>query len=410
MGKLLNRAMLKVTLDDIKNAESKIRDLVLRTPINYSRSASEWLGSEVFFKFENEQTTGSFKIRGATNKLLSLTADERNKGIVASSAGNHAQGVAYAATRLGAKARIVMPVTSPLIKIVATQNYGAEVILHGALYDEAYQHARELEKSKGFTFVHPYQDPLVIAGQGTLGLEILKDLPDLDSIVIPIGGGGLISGVATAIKAIRPQCRVYGVVSAHAPGMLKLFKNLPLDPKDSALTIADGIAVKRPSPEMCETYIRHLVDDIIAVTDDEIAEAIVWLLERAKTVVEGSGATVLAAAAQKKWNLGKKTCLVLSGGNIDLNIISMVIERGLSRKGRLARINVVVPDRPGVLQRLTNALAAEGANILDVKHDRLRPDLSISETGIEFLVETKSAEHIQKLKGKLAETGAKILS
>lgn len=402
--------MSAIGLNEIKSAHKLIHETVLHTPVNYSRSASEWLGSEVFFKLENQQTTGSFKIRGALNKILSLSKKERDKGIVAASAGNHAQGVAFSASKVGAKARIVMPALSPLVKVSATQSYGAEVILHGASYDEAYQKAQELEKEHGYTFVHPYEDPMIIAGQGTLGLELVEDLKSFDSVIIPIGGGGLISGVATAVKALLPKVKVYGVVSAQAPGMLNLFNKEKKAPPAGVLTIADGIAVKKPSESMYKNYISRLVDDVVSVTDDEIAEAIVWLLERAKTVVEGSGATVLAAAAKKKLKLGKKTALVLSGGNIDLNIISMVIDRGLSRKGRLARLNVAVPDRPGVLQRLTNAIAGEQANVLDVKHDRLRPDLSITETGIEFLVETKSEAHIETLRKALVATGARLLS
>jgi len=398
-----------IGINDIRAAHDKIRSTIIHTPLHGSRSASEWLHTQAHFKFENEQVTGSFKLRGALNKILSLTEAERARGIVASSAGNHAQGVAFAAQRVGAKAKIVMPVNSPLIKIMATQGYGAEVVLHGQVYDEAYAHARQLEKEQGLTFVHAFEDPMVIAGQGTLGIELITDLPDVDSVIVPIGGGGLISGVATAVKALRPGCKIYGVVSDQAPGMMNLFNHQKAE-APPGLTIADGIAVKKPSEAMYGDYISKLVDDVISVTDDEIAEAIVWLLERAKTVVEGSGATVLAAAAKNRWQLGKKTCLILSGGNIDLNIISMVIERGLSRNGRLARITVVVADRPGALQRLTNALAGEQANILDVKHDRLRTDLLISETAIEFLVETKSREHIKKLKVALAQAGARVLA
>lgn len=402
--------MIQITLEDIQVAHERIRATVAHTPLNYSRSASEWLGSQVHFKLENQQTTGSFKIRGALNKILSLSAEERARGMIASSAGNHAQGVAFSATRMGAKARIVMPVNSPLVKVMATQSYGAEVILHGQSYDESFAEAKKLEKEKGYTFVHAFHDPFVIAGQGTIGLEIMKELPELDSIVVPIGGGGLISGIATAVKAVKPQVKVFGVVSSQTTGMMRLYKGQSLEVQTSPLTIADGIAVKAPNPEMHLDYISRLVDDIIAVNDDEIAEAIVWLLERAKSVVEGSGAAVLAAAAKARWPLGQKTCLVLSGGNVDLNILSMVIERGLSRKGRLARISVVVSDRPGTLQRLTNSLAAENANILDVKHDRLRPELLIGETAIEFLVETKSLEHIARLKQGLLSTGARLTS
>ncbi len=401
--------MPPVSLNDIRAAQDKIKSRIIHTPLHASRSGSDWLGTSVYFKFENEQITGSFKLRGALNKILSLNETERARGIVASSAGNHAQGVAFASKLVGAKAKVVMPVNSPLIKIMATQSYGAEVILHGQVYDEAYTYARELEQKEGYTFVPAFQDPLIIAGQGTVGVEIFEDLPDVDSVIVPIGGGGLISGVATAIKALRPSCRIYGVVSDQAPGMLNLHhKQVVKAP--TGLTIADGIAVKKPSPEMYETYIAKLVDDVVSVTDDEIAEAIVWLLERAKSVVEGSGATVLAAAAKAGWDLGKKTCLLLSGGNIDLNIISMVIDRGLSRSGRLARITVVVADRPGALLRMTSALAVENANVLDVKHDRLRNDLLISETAIEFLVETRSVEHIERLKMALAQAGARVLA
>ena len=318
--------MKAVQIEDIQRAREAIRDTIFKTPLTHSRSASQNLSTQVYFKFENEQMTGSFKIRGALNKILALPPETLAKGIVASSAGNHAQGVALAASRVGTQAHIVMPTTSPLVKIMATQGYGAEVILHGAIYDDAYQHARELEKQKDYTFVHAFEDPLVIAGQGTIGLEIIDEIPD----VVPIGGGGLISGVATAIKALRPQTKIYGVVSTQVPGMMELFKKIKPNEHPPGGTIADGIAVKKPSEVMYSTYISHLVDDVVAVSDDEIAEAIVWLLERTKSVVEGSGATVLAAALKAQWNLGKKTCLLLSGGNIDLNIISMVIERGLS--------------------------------------------------------------------------------
>jgi len=400
--------MSHVVLDDIRKAQGVIKDKVQWTPMSHSRSGSELLGTELYLKYENVQTTGSFKIRGAFNKITSLSEDERRAGIVASSAGNHAQGVAYAASRAGAKAHVVMPETSPLVKVMATKGYGAEVILHGRSYDEAYAHALKLEKEKGWTFVHPYLDPYIIAGQGTIGLEILEQLPQLDSIIVPIGGGGLISGVATAIKALRPECKVYGVVSSLAPGMYNMFKALPASGELSGLTIADGIAVKNTSREMCDNYVRRLVNDIVCVTDDEIAEAIVWFLERAKTVVEGSGATVLAAARKQKLELGKTSCLLLSGGNIDLNIVSMVIERGLSRHGRLARITVVVQDRPGTLQMLTNVIADKRANVMDVRHDRLRADLQISETAIEFLLETKSQDHVNEIVEALKAVGARV--
>jgi threonine dehydratase len=303
-----------------------------------------------------------------------------------------------------------MPETAPLAKILATQKYGGEVILHGRFYDEAYSRARELEKSQGYTFVHPYEDPAIIAGQGTLGMELLEQIPDLDSVVVPIGGGGLISGVATAVKAIKPGIKVYGVVSSVAPGMLQMFRGLDPDPPSPVLTIADGISVKRPSRVMYDDYISRLVDDIVDVSDEEIAEGMVYFLERAKTLVEGSGAVVLPGAEKAKWNLGQKTCLVLSGGNVDLNLVSKVIERGLSERGRLIRVSVIVPDRPGTLTRLTNAIAERGANVLDVKHDRVRQGVGLSETAIEFLLETRSHEHVQQIQEALKNLGARTLS
>jgi threonine dehydratase len=398
---------MPISLEDILQARERIKDSVQHTPINLSRSGSNKLKSEVYLKLENQQTTGSFKIRGSLNKLLTLKPEEIKKGLVAASAGNHAQGVAYAATKAGVKAKIVMPTTAPLVKQVATQSYGAEVILHGITYDEAYAHARELEKKYGYTFIHPYEDPMVIAGQGTVGLEILEDIPDVDSVVVPIGGGGLISGIATAIKSQRPKVKIFGVVTSASPGMAQLYEHKAVVAPTTA-TIADGISVKKPSEHMYKDYIAKLVDGIVAVDDDEIAESIVFFLERAKTVVEGSGAVVLAGAEKAGWNLGAKTCLVLSGGNIDMNLVSKVIERGLSRHGRLIRITVIVPDKPGTLHRLTNVIADTGANILDVKHDRVRPGLRMSETAIEFLLETRSEEHVQELQQAFQKLGARV--
>jgi threonine dehydratase len=400
---------MPIQLQDIIEARRRIQSSIQVTPISVSRSCAQLFGSETFLKYENEQTTGSFKIRGSLNKILGLTAKERDKGIIASSAGNHAQGVAFSAQKVGAKAHIVMPESSPIVKVLATQSYGAEVILHGRLYDESYTHACELEKKHGYTLVHAFDDDAVIAGQGTLGLEILEAVPELDSIVIPIGGGGLIAGVATAVKAIRPSIKIYGVVSEVSPAMKQMFEHVKPDPPNSILTIADGIAVKKPSERMYKEYIARLVDDVVAVNDDQIAEAIVYFLERAKTVVEGSAAATWAGAKKAGWNLGEKTCLLLSGGNIDLNLISKVIERGLSQKGRLIRVTVVVQDRPGNLNRLTGAIAATSANILDVKHDRVRPGLKMSETAIEFLLETRSESHANELKEAFRTFGARLI-
>lgn len=400
--------MPQVALKDIEDARKRLRGQIQQTPVDTSQALSHRLGTEVLLKLENQQNTGSFKARGSLNKMLTLTSAELKKGVVCSSAGNHAQGVAWSASKVGAKAFVVMPETSPLVKVMATQGYGAEVILRGRIYDEAYAFARELEKQHGYTFVHPYEDPMVIAGQGTLGLELMEQIPNLESVVVPIGGGGLISGVATAIKALNPMVKIYGVVSSVAPGMMNMFKGKPVEPPSPTLTIADGISVKKPSEAMFKDYISKYVEDIVDVNDEEIAESIVYFLERAKTVVEGSGAVALAGAAKAGWNLGKKSCLVLSGGNIDLNLVSKVIERGLIQKGRLIRLSVIVPDRPGTLNRLTDIIAEKGANVLDVEHDRVRSGVRMSETAIEFLLETRSSEHAQQLQDAFRAMGARI--
>lgn len=299
--------------------------------------------------------------------------------------------------------------TAPLIKVEATRDYGAEVVLHGEIYDEAYEKARELEKSFGYNFVHPYEDPLIIAGQGTIGLEIMEQIKTLDSVIVPIGGGGLISGVATAVKTLNPGCRVIGVQSEQASGMYQMFKkqNVLLPKKIS--TIADGIAIKKPSEFMFKNYISRLVDEIVTVDDDEIAEAIVMLLERTKLVTEGSGAVGVAALLNNKLNIGKKCCVILSGGNIDLNIVSKVIEKGQIRKGRLVELSVVVDDTPGTLNRLTKAIADLRANVLEVHHDRISQGLFLRETRIDFVLETSNKEHVQQIRSALEKAGGRIL-
>lgn len=401
---------MKVSLEDIRQAREVIQSHILPTGLEKSISASKMMGSEVFFKYENQQLTGSFKIRGALNKVASLTAEEKKRGVVASSAGNHAQGVALSATRSNVKSTIVMPVHAPIVKVQATRDYGADVVLHGEIYDEAYEKARELERQNGYVFVHPYEDEKIIAGQGTIGLEVIETIKDLESIIVPIGGGGLISGIATAVKAINPKIRVYGVQSNQAPGMERLFHHAqPLDPSKRIATIADGIAIKRPSPAMYDSFISKLVDDVVTVTDDEISEAIVFLIERAKTVCEGSGAAGLAALMNRKLNLGAKTCVILCGGNIDLNIIAKVITKGLIRKGRLAEFSVVVDDMPGNLNRLTKTIADLGGNVLEVRHDRINQGLQLRETKIDFVLETFSADHAKQIQEALVKSGGRIL-
>lgn len=404
---------MQVKIADIQRSRERLKGIIKETAIDKSFSASKLLGTEVFFKMENEQLTGSFKIRGAVSKISSLSAEERARGVVASSAGNHAQGVAYSATKMGVSSKIVMPETAPLIKIDATRGYGADVVLHGSIYDEAFEHAKAIESQEKRIFVHPYEDEQVIAGQGTIGLELFEKIPDLDSVVIPVGGGGLISGIAIAMKSLKPSLKVYGVQAALASSMSQMFHGeSPIAaPAHRRVTIADGIAVKRASKMMHESFLKKWVDDIVTVTDEQIAEAIFFLIERAKAVVEGSGAASLAAAMAGKLSLGQKTCIVLSGGNIDLNLIGKVIDLGLIRKGRLSEVSVVVPDIPGLLSQMTELIAKEKANILQVHHDRVERDLQLREARIDFLIETRSHEHAERVRHALQSIdGVRLLN
>ncbi len=402
---------MKITLKDIEEARLRVQRHVQLTQCGLSRSASHLLKTNIYFKHENEQRTGSFKIRGAMNKISMLDAASLKKGIVACSAGNHAQGVAFSATALGTQAHIVMPENSPLVKAVATQQYGAEVILYGEIFDESFNRAKELEAEKGYVFVHPFDDPLVMAGQGTIALEVMEQVKNLDSMIIPIGGGGLISGISVALKTINPKLKVYGVVPENIPGMYHLFHGSQYDLSEKKPTLADGLAVKKPNEAILREYIKPNVDDIVMVSESEIASSIVFLMERAKTVVEGAGATGLAAALKMKdqWQLGDNCCVLLCGGNIDLNIISKIIEKGLSQIGRVARISVVVKDQPGVLQSLTTLIAKAKANIIQVQHDRLSPNIAINETQIDFLLECRGIEHVNKVVSALKESGAQLI-
>lgn len=406
---------MKVELKDIQEAEKNIKNVIRHTELDKSFSATKCLAdsgqvTEVYFKYENTQFTGSFKLRGAFNKIQSLSNEEKLRGVVASSAGNHAQGVAFSAKQAGVKAQIVMPLGASLNKIEATKSYGAEVILHGDVVDESHVYARELAEKQKSILVHPYEDEKVIAGQGTIGLEILKSLPDINSVVVPIGGGGLISGIAIAIKALRPECKVIGVQSNQADGMSKLFHHQELpEYKKRISTIADGIAIKKPSQKIYDSFISKFVDEIVEVTDDEIAEAIVFLLERSKTMTEGAGASACAAILNRKLKLGKKTCAVLCGGNIDLNMIAKVIEKGQIRKGRLCNLSVVVEDLPGSLSRLTQAIADLKSNVLEVHHDRVTQGLFLRETRIDFVLETTGHDHITQIKLALTQAGGRIL-
>lgn len=399
---------LSVTLADIEEARNKIKSVVRVTEVDKSISASKKLGLDVYLKHENTQITGSFKLRGGLNKIQSLTADEKKRGVIASSAGNHAQGVAFSASSLGVKSTIVMPENAPLIKVEATKAYGANVISYGDVVDDATEHARKLERDEGLVFVHPYEDAKIIAGQGTIGLEIMQALPDVDSIVVPIGGGGLISGIATAVKTLKPSVRVIGVVSQGAAGMSRMFAGQPAEHLPIS-TIADGIAIKKPSQAMYEQFISKLVDEVVTVSDEEIADAIVFSLERAKTVVEGAGAVGLAAVFNRKLQLGAKTCVVLSGGNIDLNMVAQIIQMGQIHRGRLCQLSVVVDDLPGSLSRLTKVIADARANVLEVHHNRVGQGLHLRETRIDVVLEARNLEHVEQIKATLAKNGVRIL-
>lgn len=402
---------MKLTLEDIKKAEAVIRPHIFRTPIEYSDHCSKRAGCEVFLKFEQHQKTGSFKIRGAANKISSLNDQEMKAGVVASSAGNHAQGVACIAEKLGIQATIIMPEQSPLIKVLSTKRFGANIILHGNNYDEAYHHALEIRDKTGATFIHPFQDEKIMAGQGTIGLEIHSEMPDLDAVFISIGGGGLLSGVATALKTLNPNIKIIGVQAEGASSMARSFKAGKIDTNVLPVsTIADGIAVKKPSPEIYEHFISKLCDDVVTVSEAEIADGIVFLMERAKTVVEGAGVASVAALINKKSKLQyKKALAILSGGNIDLNILGRIIDHGLQFSGRLARISISAPDIPGTMQGITSMIASEKANILQITHNRVSERLHLRETIIEFTLETTGVEQVEKIKNNLKNLGCKLI-
>lgn len=397
---------LAITLQDVQDAKNFLSSTVDRTPLRVSRSIP---GGEVYIKCENLQRTGSFKIRGALNRIRFLTDKEKQKGVIAASAGNHAQGVALGASLYGVQATIVMPETAPLVKVNATKKFGAKVVLSGSYYDQAYHKARELEKNEELTFIHPYQDPKVIAGQGTIGLEILEDLKDVQQVIIPIGGGGLIGGISFVIKNLNPSCEIVGVVSDQTPGMMFLKKGQSYNSQSAVNTIADGIAVKTPSVDMFETYIQKYVDKVVSVSDNEIAEAIVTIMEKDKVVTEGSGAAAMAAVISGKVHVKPKTVVLLCGGNIDMNTLNVVVETGLRRKGRLMRLSVIVNDLPGSLAKLTATMAQNKANVLDVHHDRVSSDLSLRETRIDFLLETSGFDHANELIENLQKEGVRIL-
>ncbi len=388
---------------DIEAAADRLAGQILDTPCVESRTLSQLTGCQVFLKFENLQYTASFKERGACNKLAQLDADERARGVIAMSAGNHAQGVAYHAQRLGLRAVIVMPRFTPGVKVERTRGFGAEVVLHGDTLEAARAHARELADQQGLVFVHPYDDADIVAGQGTVALEMLREQPDLDTLVIAVGGGGLISGMATAAKAIRPDIEVVGVQTERFPAMYNAIKGTQLAQGSS--TIAEGIAVGTPG-ELTQAIIRHLVDDMVLVDEGDIEQAIVMLLEIEKTLVEGAGAAGLAALLKHPRRFaGKRVGLVLCGGNIDPMLLASIIERGMVRAGRLARIQVNARDVPGNLARITATVADAGANIDEVHHQRAFTLLAAQNVAIELVLQTRGREHVGQVIARLQEAG-----
>ena len=395
-----------VSVSDIRAAAARLAGAIEQTPCVHSRTLSRLTGAEIFLKLENLQFTASFKERGALNKLLSLAAEERSRGVIAMSAGNHAQAVAYHAARLGIPALIVMPKGSPNTKIRNTQVHGARVVLEGENLFEAGKHARALAARDNLVFVHPYEDRLIIAGQGTVGLEMLEAVPDLDVLVVPVGGGGLISGIATAAKSLKPGIRVYGVESQNYPSMHQRLSNVPV--VCGGDTIAEGIAVKDVG-SIALGIIKALVEEVLVVKEETIERAVVALIEIEKTVAEGAGAAGLAALLEHPARFkGKRVGLPVSGGNIDSRVLASVLMRGLVRDARLVRLRVTMPDISGSLAKVASLIAEGGGNIVEVQHQRVFGTASVKSTEIEFLIETRDREHTEALTALLEKNGLRV--
>ena len=396
-------------LKDFEAAADRLKNVIHNIPLSTSCTFSAMSGAEVYLKYENQQKTGSFKVRGAYNKIAKLHESGTLKAIVASSAGNHAQGCAYAATSMGVKATIVMPKTTPIAKIVATEGYGANVELYGDYYDDSYRRAREIEREEGAVFIHPFDDEDVIAGQGTIGIEMLEDVPDLDVVIVPAGGGGLLSGVACAVKSINPKCSVIGVQAEGAPAIALSFREKKHIELDYIHTIADGIAVKNPG-NITMKLIDRYVDDVMTVSDGDIASAIIHLIERTKMVVEPAGATTLALILSGKLNVrGKKVACLLSGGNIDVSTIGKIIEQGLVKRGRKIEFSIQLQDKPGMLEKVSHILASEGANVISITYDRTHADLELNETILHIGCEVGGKEHSERVANALVSNGLKVL-
>ncbi|MBQ8689185.1 MAG: threonine ammonia-lyase [Clostridia bacterium] len=396
-----------LTLDNVYRASNVLRDVVRKTDIIFAPKIKE--GAEIYLKTENLQTTGSFKIRGSYYKMSKLTPEERARGVVACSAGNHAQGVALAAQKNGIKAVICLPDGAPISKIEATKSYGAEVCLVEGVYDDAYRKALSLRDEEGYTFIHPFDDEDVIAGQGTIALELIEQIPNLDAVVVPIGGGGLISGIAYTLKAVNPSIKVYGVQAMGAPSMYNSVNDGKIEELSAVSTIADGIAVKKPGNltyEICSKY----VDEIVTVTDDEISAAILALMEQHKLVTEGAGAVSVAAVMFGKINIdNKKTVCLLSGGNIDVTILSRVIKRGLLMSGRSCQLMIELVDKPGQLKNVSRIIADLGGNVTSVHHERANEGSDVNGCYLRIILETKNYDHIHQIERALKEAGFKLL-
>ena len=396
-----------LTLDKIYQASFALKTVIRRTDLISAPNINP--DSHIYLKPENLQITGSFKVRGACFKIAQLTEEEKAKGVVACSAGNHEQGVALAATTHGIKSLICLPDNAPISKIEATKWYGADVCLVEGVYDDAYQKALKLRDEKGYTFVHPFDDEDVIAGQGTIGLELLEQLPDLDAVIVPIGGGGLISGVAFAIKHLNPNVKIYGVQASGAPSMLNSIEHNKIERMGFVRTIADGIAVKEPGEHTFE-YCKKYVDEIVTVNDDEISTAILALIEQHKLIAEGAGAVAVAAAMFNKVPIkGKKAICLVSGGNIDVTILSRVIGRGLQKSGRSYTMTIELVDKPGQLQHVSEIIARTGANVVSVHHERVSHTADINGCYLRLEMETRNQEHIDQIQYTLTAAGYKII-
>ncbi len=406
MVKLSWMGVTMLTLEQIKDAASVLNGNIRKTDLIAAPNLTA--NNTIFLKCENLQTTGAFKIRGAFYKISQLTDEEKQKGVVACSAGNHAQGVALSAQQNNIRSTIFIPSTAPISKIEATRSYGAEIKLIDGVYDDAYDAAVKYYKETGATFVHPFDDEMVIAGQGTIGLELLEQLPDLDAIVVPIGGGGLIAGIALCVKSINPKCKIYGVQAEGAPSMVNAFEAHRLMSLEKVSTVADGIAVKTPGSltfELCEKY----VDEIFTVTEDEIATAILTLMEQQKLIAEGAGAVAVAAALFNKIPVqNKNVACIVSGGNIDVTILSRVIHRGLLTSGRLSDLTIELVDKPGQLKEVSTIIADLGANVVRVRHNPGGKNTDINECHLKVSMETKNHEHLNEIKNTLEKKGYKI--